>query len=119
MVQDIATLKWFCHPLYDVGNAWGVLRGKTPKITRAEAMARAELAWELIYKQGATLKGDNPLKLYLGPLTLLSLDSPSLTLPCYNMMTESTTKGICVHQSWKQSIIYNKKMSALYKRKDK
>ena len=48
-------------------------------------MARAELAWELIYKQGTTLKEDNPPKLYLGPLTLLSLDSPSLTPPCYTM----------------------------------
>ena len=58
------------------GNAWGVLRGKTPEIMRAEAMARAELAWELIYKQGTTLKGDNSPKLYLGPLTLI----PGLSL---------------------------------------
>ena len=48
-------------------------------------MDRAELAWEPIYKQGTTLKGDNPPKLYLGPLTLLSLDTPSLTPPCYNI----------------------------------
>ena len=69
--------------LQHIGNAWGVLRGKMPKIARAEAMARAELAWELIYKQGTTLKGDNPPTLYLGHLALLSLDSPTLTPPCY------------------------------------
>ena len=48
-------------------------------------MAKARIACELIYKWGSTLKGDNPLKLYLEPLTLLSLDSPSLTPPCYTV----------------------------------
>ena len=59
--------KTFAAKLLSGGNTWGVLRGKMPEITRAEAMARAELAWELIYKRGTTLKGDNPPKPYLGP----------------------------------------------------
>ena len=66
------------------GNAWGILRGESPEIARAEEEARAELAWELIYNSGTTLKGSYPPKLGLGPLTLLSLDSPSLSPPCYS-----------------------------------
>ena len=65
----------------DVGNAWGDLRDEILKITRAEAKAKDKPGWELIYKLGATLNGNYPLKLYLGPLALLSLDTPSLTLP--------------------------------------
>ena len=63
-------------------NALDVLR-ELPEITRAEEEARAELAWELIYKQRATLKGNYPPKPGLGPLTLPFLDSPSLPPPCH------------------------------------
>ena len=68
-----------------VGNVSGVLRGRMPEIVRAEAKAKAEIVCVLIYKEGATLKGNDPPKLYLGPLTLPSLDTPSLTSPCYNV----------------------------------
>ena len=61
-----------------------------PKIARAEAKAKAEIACELIYKLGAILNGNGPPKLYLGPLALLSLDTSSLTSPCYI----STTIGM-------------------------
>ena len=33
-----------------------------PKLAGAEAMAKAEMAWELIYKGGTTLKGNKPPK---------------------------------------------------------
>ena len=33
------------------GNAWGDLRDEMPKIVRAEAMARAKIVCELIYKR--------------------------------------------------------------------
>ena len=68
-----------------VGYAWGVLRDKTPKITRAEAMARAELASDIIYKWRATLKGNYPLKPGLWPWALLCLLTPSLNFPCYSV----------------------------------
>ena len=77
---------------YD-GNTLDILRDESPKITRAEEETRAELAWEPIYKQGTSLKGDDPQKLYLGPLTFLSLDSASLTLPCYNNALSIDEKG--------------------------
>ena len=59
-VEAVSFLK---HMLCDLaGNTWGILRGESPKITRAEAKAGAKLAWEPFYKQGTTLKGDNPPK---------------------------------------------------------
>ena len=67
------------------GNVLRVLKGEMPKIARAEAKAKAKRGWELIYKRGATLNGNYPSKLYLGPLALLSLDPPSLTSPCYSI----------------------------------
>ena len=54
-----------------------------PEIVRAEAMARAEIACVLIYKRRATLNGKRSPKTGPGPLALISLDSPSLTSPCY------------------------------------
>ena len=36
----------------DIGNVSRVLRGEMPELTGAEEMAKAELAWELIYKLG-------------------------------------------------------------------
>ena len=36
----------------DIGNVLRVLRGEMPELTGAEEMAKAELAWELIYKLG-------------------------------------------------------------------
>ena len=66
------------------GNILGVLRGKMPKLAGAEEKAKAEMAWELIYKGDTTLNGNDPLKLNLGPLALLSLDTPSLNPPCYS-----------------------------------
>ena len=65
------------------GNVSGVLRGEMPELAGAEDKARAKIGWELIYKREATLNGNYPQKLYLGPLALLSLDTPSLTSPCY------------------------------------
>ena len=65
------------------GNASDILRDELPEIVRAEEMAKARIVCELIYKQRATLKGTYPLKPGPGPLTLLSLDSPSLNPPCY------------------------------------
>ena len=75
-----------CDPVgpHDGGTAWGDLRDEMPKIARAEAKAKAKQVWELIYKLGATLNGNGPLKLHLGPLALISLDTPSLNPPCYN-----------------------------------
>ena len=70
-----------------------------PEITRAEAKAKDKPGWELIYKLGATLNGNYPPKLYLGPLALLSLDTPSLTLPVtaylqkMNIATELAVKA--------------------------
>ena len=55
-----------------------------PELAGAEEKAKAKQGCELIYKLGATLNGNGPLKLYLGPLALLSLDTPSLTSSCYN-----------------------------------
>ena len=72
-------------PLLCVGNVLGVLRGEIPEIARAKAKADAKLGWELIYKREATLNGNCPPKLHLGPLALLSLDTPSLNPPCYSM----------------------------------
>ena len=69
----------------NVGNISGHLRGRMPKLAVAEAKAKAKQGCELIYKLGATLNGNGPPKLYLGPLALLSLDTPSLTPPCYNV----------------------------------
>ena len=54
-----------------------------PELAGAEDKDKAKQGWELIYKLGSTLKGNGPLKLYLGPLALISLDTPSLTSPCY------------------------------------
>ena len=73
--------------LWTDGNAWGVLKGKLPKIARAEGTAEARIACELIYNSGTTLKGSYCPKPGLGPLTLLSLDSPSLNPPCYTELT--------------------------------
>ena len=42
------------------GNISGVLRGEMPKLTGAEDKAKVWMAWELIYKKGATLKGNDP-----------------------------------------------------------
>ena len=55
-----------------------------PELAGAEDKAKAEMAWELIYKREATLNGNYSMKLYLGPLALLPLDTPSLNPPCYN-----------------------------------
>ena len=77
----------FCHSLVGncIGNTWGNLRDEMPKIARAEAKARAEIAWELIYKRETTLKGKQSPQTRLGPLALLSLDTPSLNPPCYSV----------------------------------
>ena len=70
-------------PTLNVGNVSGVLRGEMPRIARAEDKSESKQAWELIYKRRSTLKGNNPPKPWPGPLALLSLDTPSLTSPCY------------------------------------
>ena len=70
----------FPHPSLE-----DVLRDESPEITRAEAEAGARIAWELIYKQRATLKGNHPQKPGIGPLALLCLLTPSLNPPCYIM----------------------------------
>ena len=71
--------------LEHVGNVSGVLRGGMPKLAGAEDKAKAKMACELIYKREATLNGNDPPKLYLGPLALLCLLTPSLPSPCYNV----------------------------------
>ena len=64
--------------LYDDGNAWGNLRDEMPKIARAEAMARAEIVCELIYKRR------NYSKRETSPKTVARTPgTPSLTPPCY------------------------------------
>ena len=83
MTEDRIEVGWGIKSPWVVGNFLGVLRGRVPKLAGAEEKAKAEMACELIYKLGATLNGNDPLKLYLGPLALLSLDTPSLTSPCY------------------------------------
>ena len=35
-----------------IGNFLGVLRGEVPEVMKAEAMAKAKMACELIYKMG-------------------------------------------------------------------
>ena len=71
------------------GNILGHLRGRMPKLAGAEEKAKAEQAWELIYNDGTTLKGNHPPpKPWPGHLALLSLDTPSLTPPCYNDMSK-------------------------------
>ena len=42
------------------GTAWGDLRDELPEIVRAEAMAKAKIACQLIYKWRTTLNGNNP-----------------------------------------------------------
>ena len=74
---------WLITSHHTTGNILGHLRGGMPELTEAEAKAKAKQGWDLIYKLGATLNGNGPPKLYLGPLALLSLDTPSLTPPCY------------------------------------
>ena len=76
------------------GNASDVLRGESPEIARAEEMAWARIAWELIYNSGTTLKGSYPLKPGLGPLTLIYLDSPSFTPPCYTIIEPRDFRGV-------------------------
>ena len=76
-----------------IGNTWGVLRDKTPEIVRAEAMARAELAWELIYKQ----RGQSPETLPRTPdtpLPGLSLTQSSL-LQCVQLSLTRIYAGRC------------------------
>ena len=106
----------FLVNLENIGTTWGDLRDEMPKIARAEAKAKDKPGWELIYKREATLNGHYPPKLYLGPLALLSLDTPSLNPPCYNVVP-STVKfaennedvlifefhdgNVCVVHSWK------------------
>ena len=65
------------------GTTWGDLRDELPEIVRAEAMAKAKIACELIYKRRATLNGKRSPKTRLRPLALLCLLTPSLTSPCY------------------------------------
>ena len=77
--------KMFYHVLMCVGNISGHLRGGMPEIVRAEEKACAKMAWELIYKWRATLNRNYPPKPGLGPLALLSLDTPSLNPPCYSV----------------------------------
>ena len=67
------------------GTTWGDLRDEMPEIARAEAMARAKIACEPIYKRRATINGNNPPETGLGPLAFLCLLTPSLTSPCYNV----------------------------------
>ena len=47
----------------DGGNVLRDLRGRIPKLAGAEAVAKARMAWELIYKLGTTLNGNHPPKL--------------------------------------------------------
>ena len=68
------------------GNVSRVLKGEMPRIARAEDKDKAKTACELIYKKGSTLKGKQSPQTRLGPLALLSLDTPSLTSPCYTML---------------------------------
>ena len=72
------------------GNVLRVLRGEMPELAGAEEKAEPKRGWELIYKLGATLNGNGPAKLYLGPLALPSLDTPSLNPPCYNSYGHSS-----------------------------
>ena len=71
------------------GNISGVLRGGMPELAGAEEKAELKQGWELINKLGATLNGNGPSKLYLGPLALLSLDTYSLNPPCYTNTTNN------------------------------
>ena len=50
--------------------------------------------------------GNNPPKLYLGPLALLSLDTPSLTSPCYSGLG-SINKGLEVEDTSRNNKICN------------
>ena len=44
------------------GNILRVLSGRMLELTGAEEKAKAKKAWELIYKDGTTLKGNHPPK---------------------------------------------------------
>ena len=55
---------------------------------RAEEMAKARIAWELIYKQRTTLRGNYPPKPGLGPLALLCLLTLLLNPPCYTVLSK-------------------------------
>ena len=65
------------------GTTWGDLRDELPEIVRADAMAKAKIACEPIYKRRTTLNGNCPPKTGPGPLALFCLLTPSLALPCY------------------------------------
>ena len=66
----------------DGGNISRVLRGRMPKLAGAEEMAKAKKAWELIYKDGTTLKGNHSPEILARtpgtPLTGYSLTHYSL-----------------------------------------
>ena len=72
------------------GNISRVLQGGMPKLAGAETKAKAKKAWELIYKDGTTLKGNHPPKtMARTPGTpILGHSHSSLIPPCYNMSTE-------------------------------
>ena len=82
-----------------IGTAWGDLKDATPEIVRAEAMARAEIACEPIYKWRTTINGSNPPETGLGPLALLCLLTPSLNPPCYTMYFYLTLTLFLTHFS--------------------
>ena len=92
IIQHIKRLTWnerridqaVEKALRNDGNVSRVLRGEMPELAGAEEKAKAKMACKLIYKREATLNGNYPPKLYLGPLALLSLDTLSLNPPCYN-----------------------------------
>ena len=62
-----------------------------PKITRAEAKQGLNSVGTNLQKADTTLNGNDPPKPRPGPLALLSLDTPSLTSPCYNVSTSPPT----------------------------
>ena len=66
-----------------------------PEIVRAEAMARAKIACEPIYKRRATLKGKQSPQTRLGPLALLCHFTPSLTSPCYIVISMGAMRVDC------------------------
>ena len=91
-----------CTLLSPDGNVSRVLRGGMPELAGAEEMAKAKKAWELIYKDGTTLKGNHP------PETMAR--SPGTHLPGLSLTHSSLLQWhqyCCCHLADAWSLLYH------------
>ena len=75
-----------------IGNVSGVLQGEMPKLAGAEAMAKEEMAWWLVYKSGSYSKWEqSPKTLPRTPGSLMALHSLPHSPCCNSKATDSGT----------------------------